>query len=222
MSQNTSTAVMQRRLKNAPPRPDASKDSLDFYPAPAWATRALCEWIATTRRHEGLNDLGVWEPACGEHHMVRPLREYFGSVRATDVAVHNGGHEIEDFIFPFQQYYQSDWIITNPPFSLAQEFATIAIQRASRGVALLTRIAFLEGIGRFYGLYEKCPPTDILQFAERVPMTKNRLDREASSATAVAWLVWRKRMIGRPSHFHWIPPCRKRLERDEDYPSESP
>ena len=37
MTQNTSTAVMQRRV--------AGTDHLDFYPTPPWATRALCEWL---------------------------------------------------------------------------------------------------------------------------------------------------------------------------------
>lgn len=37
MSQNTSTAVMQRRVE--------AHDSLDDFPTPPWATRALCEWL---------------------------------------------------------------------------------------------------------------------------------------------------------------------------------
>lgn len=37
MSQNVSTAVMQRRVE--------APDSLDFFPTPPWATRALCEHV---------------------------------------------------------------------------------------------------------------------------------------------------------------------------------
>lgn len=218
MSQNRSTAVMQRRHKIEPPRPGDWKDSLDFYPTPAFATRALCEWIITTRRHDDLKDLTVWEPACGEHHMTRPLAEYFRRVHATDVWIHQGGHLVEDFLFPSPRV--EDWIITNPPFSLAKEFALAALGRCTRGVALLARIAFLEGSGRFIDLFDRMPPSDILQFVERVPMVKGRADREASSATAYAWVVWRKRLVGAPTRFHWIAPCRKRLERDSDYPSE--
>lgn len=37
MTANRSTAVMQRRVEPL--------DSLDDFPTPPWATRALCEWL---------------------------------------------------------------------------------------------------------------------------------------------------------------------------------
>lgn len=37
MSQNCSSAVMQQRSE--------PRDSLDDFPTPPWATRALCEWL---------------------------------------------------------------------------------------------------------------------------------------------------------------------------------
>ncbi len=209
MAQNTSTAVMQRRV--------AGTDHLDFYPTPPWATRALCEWIVTSRRHPDLSDLTAWDPACGEHDMVRPLREFFGSVAATDVAPHKGGHEVVDFLWPTEQ--RADWIITNPPFKLAEQFAVTALARAERGVALLVRTAFLEGVGRLSRLFAPEPPTDIFQFSERVVMHHGHLSKEGSTATAYCWVVWLKPLKGCVgTHFHWIAPCRKRLERDFDYP----
>jgi hypothetical protein len=40
--------------------------------------------------------------------------------------------------------------------------------------------------------------------------------KDGSTATAYCWLVWFK---SRPdsTQFHWISPCRKRLERASDY-----
>ena len=32
-----------------------------------------------------------------------------------------------------------------------------------------------------------------------------------------AWIVWRCNSDPRETRFTWIPPCRKRLERDTDY-----
>jgi hypothetical protein len=210
VTQNTSTAVMQRRHE--------AHDSLDFFPTPAWATRALCEWIITTRRRGELSDLTAWDPACGEHDMARPLGEYFKAVIASDIAPYSGGHLVEDFLWPTDS--RADWIITNPPFRLADQFARTAIERSSRGAALLVRSAFLEGIARLSDLFEPYPPSDILQFSERLPMVKGRVDREASSATAYCWVVWRKR-APTGTHFRWLAPCRKRLERDSDYPAAS-
>ena len=203
MAQNTSTAVMQRRVPGT--------DHLDFYPTPPWATRALCEWLPA-----GANEGVAWDCACGEHDMVRPLREFFRSVIATDIAPHKGGHEVMDFLWPTER--RADWIITNPPFALAEQFAQTALLRADQGVALLVRTAFLEGMGRYKRLFYPQAPTDILQFTERVVMHHGHLSKEGSTATAYCWVVWRNKKHG-GTEFDWIAPCRKRLERDEDYPT---
>ena len=192
-------------------------DDLDFYPTPPWATRALCEWVVTTRRHPDLTDLAAWDPACGEHDMVRPLREFFGAVYATDVALYRGGHQLFDFTSPCSS--ETDWIVTNPPFNLAEQFALLGLERARRGVALLVRTAFLESSGRYDRLFSRNPPTDILQFSERVVMHKGHLSEKGTTATAYCWIVWRRPIKGCVgTHFHWIAPCRKRLERFGDYP----
>lgn len=204
MSQNKSHAVMAQRSE--------ANDSLDHFPTPPWATRALCEWLADYRL---LRCDTVWEPACAEGHMARPLSEYFGLVYASDV--HNYGFgEVSDFLWPSDR--RADWIVTNPPFRLAEQFVTTAMLRSSVGVAVLVRTAFLEGAARHRGLFDPIPPSDILQFVERVPMHKGRLVKNGSTATAYCWLVWRKG-TPRQTQFHWIAPCRKRLERGSDYGS---
>lgn len=206
MTQNTSHAVMSQRHE--------AHDSLDHFPTPPWATRALCEWLS---RDDSLDQRSAWEPACAEGHMSRPLAEYFASVYSSDVHDYGFGEQ-EDFLFRFRPRL-IDWIITNPPFRLGEQFATAAVERASRGVALLVRTAFLESAARHESLFSRLPPSDILQFVERVPMFKGRLDRQGSTATAYCWLVWRKKYSAGRTIFHWLAPCRKRLERDSDYPA---
>jgi hypothetical protein len=147
--------------------------------------------------------------------MVRALREYFHQVAASDCRDYGFPDAIvHDFLFGVAT--DADWIITNPPFRLAEQFATHALEIAEVGVALLVRTAFLESATRYDSLFSKTPPHYILQFVERLPMVKGRVDEDASSATAYCWLVWWKGCSG-PTQFHWIPPCRKRLERKEDY-----
>lgn len=210
MTQNTSHAVMAQRHE--------AKDSFDLFPTPGWATRALCEFI----RDSGWAMFSVWEPACGLGHMSRPLSEYFGSVASSDVVDYGFG-SVRDFLVPFSgKTSEFDWVITNPPFRLAEEFAHEALQHARHGVAFLVRTAFLEGIGRHKDLFSKHPPAAILQFTERVPMFSGRVDANGSTATAYCWIVWRT--TARPSHpeFRWIPQCRKRLERASDYAEQVP
>jgi hypothetical protein len=192
-------------------------DSLDHFPTPPWATRAFCEWLVA--RDEPLIFMSALEPACAEGHMARPLAEYFKTVDASDVHDYGFG-KLGDFLWP-SNYGSYDWIVTNPPFRLGQQFIETALKRASRGVAMLVRTAFLESADRHAKLFSVAPPSEILQFVERVPMFKGRLDRHGSTATAYCWLVWRKNLHGAPAtrstSFCWLAPCRRRLERDSDY-----
>lgn len=210
MSQNTSHAVMAQRIE--------AHDSLDDFPTQPWATRALVEHVI--HPEVGMTHLDlVWEPACNRGHMAEPLREYFGTVKATDI--HDYGYDKHeatmDFLFPGNEPPDPvDWVITNPPFRLAEQFITKGLSLATRGVAVIVRTSFLESVGRYANLFKDNPPTIIAQFTERVPMVKGRLTATGSTATAYCWLVWSRGQGG--SRFVWIPPCRKRLERAEDYP----
>jgi hypothetical protein len=216
MAQNTSSAVMAQRIE--------AHDSLDDFPTPPWATRALIEHvILPTYPGEArrlLGDETCWEPACNRGHMVKPLAEYFSEVHASDIHNYGYDHWVGDFLFPTSfpngRFDAPDWIITNPPFRLASQFIDRGLTVAKHGVAVLVRTSFLEGVGRYSDLFKVNPPAIIAQFSERVPMWKGRLTATGSTATAYCWLVWIHSSVD--THFVWIPPCRKRLERAGDYP----
>lgn len=209
MSQNTSHAVMAQRVE--------ANDSLDFFPTPLWATRALCEFIAVG--DPILSTKRVWEPACGQGHMARALGDYFETVYSSDAHDYGAG-AVRDFLFPGDEP-TFDWIITNPPFRLGEQFAHTMIDRAREGCAILVRTSFLEGIGRYKALFSQRKPFAILQFTERVPMHKGRVEEHGSTATSYCWIVWHCRphkpdAVGMPV-MCWIPPCRRKLERAGDY-----
>jgi hypothetical protein len=193
-------------------------DSLDFFPTPPWATRALCELLIPAGPLP-LKEKRAWDPACGQGHMARPMSEYFGVVYSSDVHDYGAG-AVLDFLFPYQGP-PFDWIITNPPFRLAEQFAHAMIDRAVDGAAILVRTAFLESVGRYRALFAARPPAAILQFTERVPMFRGRTDEKGSTATAYCWIVWRCRPH-KPAPmdttaFYWVPPCRRQLKRPGDY-----
>jgi hypothetical protein len=201
--QNTSHAVMAQRFE--------AKDSLDDFPTPPWATRALLEYVIPDKN---LPRRAVWEPACGEGHMAKVLTEYFGRVDASDIFPYGYG-EVINFLAP-HVVRDPDWIITNPPFRLAESFALKALSMTKKGVALLVRTVFIESVGRHERLFLKFKPAVVAQFTERVAMVRGRLDPKASTATGYAWIVWTKRCPSK-TQLAWIPPCRKRLERPTDY-----
>lgn len=210
MTQNRSTAVMQRRAE--------PHDSLDDFPTPPWATRALCEWLQheVAVDDEDLRNLTCREPAANRGHMVCPLREFFGAVEGADVHDYGAGFPVRDYLFgPLPDAVH--WTITNPPFRLAEQFIQRGLASSRRGVAVIVRSAFLEGVGRFRDLFSALPPCDVLQFTERVVMHRGKLSAKGSTATAYCWIVWRRGGAVDGTQFHWIPPCRRRLEMAADY-----
>lgn len=203
--QNTSHAVMAQRIEPS--------DSPDDFPTPPWATRGLIEHVLEDK--EELKSLTCLEPACGAGHMAKVLKEYFGTVHYADA--HDYGYgDVDDFLKSSHATGSVDWVITNPPFRLAEEFVMRAHSIARKGVAILARTVFLESIGRYQGIFQKVPPSKFAQFVERVPMVRGRLDVKATTATGYAWLVWEKHIPG-PPRLMWVPPCRKALERKFDY-----
>jgi hypothetical protein len=146
------------------------KRSLDDFPTPPWATRALCE--ALQQHGHDLLAATVREPAANRGFMVRPLQEYFADVKASDIADYGYGWAIEDFLFPYQ-IEQVGWTITNPPFTLADRFVERALETSRIGCAIIVRSAFLEGIGRYEQLFRDNSPALVLQFCERVAMVRN-------------------------------------------------
>lgn len=207
MTQNRSSAVMQQRRE--------PHTSLDDFPTPPWATRALCEWL---ERAESLPVAlqHVREPAANRGFMARPLGEYFGVVEVSDIHDYGMGWQVRDYLFPPDPHLV-DWTITNPPFRLAAQFIAVALRTSRRGVAMFVRLAFLEGQERYRDLFSVTPPSFVLQFSERVVIHRGRIVKDGSSATAYCWLVWFKHPRLGGTIFEWLPPCRARLELDGDY-----
>jgi len=196
-------AIMASRVE--PP------DSLDFFPTPPWVTRTLLREIIGRPRPGKV--LSGWDPAAGEGHMSEVMRETFSRVHASDVHDYGRGYAVGSFVGDgidvARPPWPVDWIITNPPYRLAAEFALRAIELARVGVALLCRLQWLESAAR-WTIWSRFPPSVVAVFLDRPEIVRGRWDPEQSPATGYAWFVWRK-PIGTRSLLTWIPPgARKR------------
>lgn len=193
-------------------------DSLDFFPTPPWATRALCEHLLG--RPAGLDvrsDKTCWDPCAGQGHMAEVLREYFQTVHASDVFPYRPDYALGSFVgqpdgllddiarCPFRP----DWIVMNPPFNQAEAFVLRALAEARRGVAMFIRTAWLESTGRYETIFSKHQPAVVGQFCERVALTKGEWKPDASTATAYLWIVWDKKSHDHETRMIWIPPGQK-------------
>lgn len=204
---NGSRSVMGSRIEDA--------DSLDFFPTPPWATRAL---MARVLPLIGARDLGrIWEPACGEGHIAEVLREYGEQVCATDIFDYGYGDDVADFLAGSPEPNLCDWTITNPPFGdAAVEFVKRALIVSRKGVAMFFRSQWaVEGLDRYEQIFKVNPPTLCAFFVERVNLCKGRWDPDGSTATAYCWLIWKRG--DEPRAPLWIPPgCRSALTLPDD------
>ena len=143
----------------------------DFYPTPKEVTYAFINNVCWPK------NLRIWEPACGQNHMVNVLSTYFDSVIGTDIQTGN------DFLA--SPALDVDACVTNPPFSLSVEFIEKAIKYPY--AAMLLKSTYWHSAKRTK-LFYKRKPSKILclnwrpQFDERAVYSSPTMD--------FIWTVW--------------------------------
>lgn len=150
------------------------RNAVDFYPTPPEVTKALVNF---TRIPKGTK---VWEPACGEGHMVEVLEQYGLDVIGTDI------QEGTDFL-KANIPDGIEWIITNPPFSLAADFIR---KSAEHGVpfAMLLKSQYWHAAKR-YDLFRSITPSYVLPLTWR-PDFLFKTRGSGSPLMDVMWCVW--------------------------------
>ncbi len=149
---------------------------LDFYPTPPDVTVALMRFLNLPRT------TSVWEPATGEGDMARVLQTYFETVYTTDI--------LDGTDFLKSSIDAADWIITNPPFSLADAFIRRAAE-IQKPFAMLLKSQYWHAAKRA-ALFEEIQPSYILPLTWRPDFFfKERGDGDSGSPLMdVMWCVW--------------------------------
>lgn len=159
----------------------ADIDGPDFYPTPAWATHALID----NERFDG----DIWESACGNGAMSSVLETTGQTVISSDLYDRGYGESGCDFLKPHRR---ANNIVTNPPYNAAEGFVRSGIECSTRKVALLLRLAFLEGANRANTIFRHTPPSRVWVFSERITFYPAGAIQKGSGTTAYAWFVWDK------------------------------
>lgn len=146
----------------------------DFYPTPKECTIALIDFLESKFLMSTKNI--VWEPACGDGAMTNVFEDRGYKVIGTDI---QSGSDFlntdlcEDF----------DWIVTNPPFCLSEDF----INRASsfgKPFAFLLKTQYWHSSKR-KKLFRNHTPAYILPLTFRPDFTG-----KGKSLLDVIWVVW--------------------------------
>lgn len=126
------------------------REANDYYATEPKATELLCSL-------ENFHHT-ILEPSCGEGHISRVLKEHGYAVMSSDLIYRGYGEMVQDFLTMPALSHDTD-IVTNPPYSLAQEFVEHALEIIPDGckVAMFLKLTFLEGQKR-RELFDKTPP----------------------------------------------------------------
>lgn len=163
----------------------------DFYPSPPSAVEALLRVEQFTGT--------IWEPACGDGAICKVLEAHGHQVLATDLIDRGYGEGNHNF---FTSPHRADNIITNPPFSLSQEFIELSLERTTGKVAMLSKLAILEGAKR-KAMFEASPLKSVWVFSKRLTMTRNGVKMENSGMIPFCWIVFEHGYKGKPA-IGWI------------------
>jgi hypothetical protein len=166
--------------------------ALDFYPTPPDVTHALMDFL-----HLHWSTL-VWEPACGDGAMAEVFKKRGYKVMASDLRETGYGQGGVDFL---ETRRDCDAIITNPPFSLSEQFIRHGISQAPV-VAMLLKSQYWHAAKRM-DLFTDFPPAYVLPLTWRPDFMGG--ERGGAPTMEVLWTVWikgesdtRYRLLGRP------------------------
>lgn len=148
----------------------------DFYETPYSITRHLL------RVEKFDYNLTVLEPACGDSAIVKILSENWHDTKIT-------AYDIEkNFLTETQKY---DYIVTNPPFSLAFDFIQQAKQVAKRKFAMLLPLSYLHGKKRFDEIYsDRVYGLKSVYVFTRYPMLGEKLREDGKYNTGMMVYAW--------------------------------
>lgn len=172
---------------------ETDREENDYYATPREAVDKLLEQEKFSKH--------ILEPACGEGHISKVLEEYGKIVESTDF-IDRGFWDQKDF---FEYTSNNKDIITNPPYNVALDFISHALEISQEGqkIAMLLRIQFLESTKR-YPFFKENPPTKVYVFSKRLKCAKNGdFDNIWASTVCYAWFVWEKWYLW-PTIVDWL------------------
>lgn len=144
------------------------------------------------------------EPCVGEGHLARVLESYGCSVDCVDLVDRGYPDTVVHDFLTYSTNVRYDSIVTNPPFSLAEEFIRKSMTLLKpRGICcMFLKIQFLEGAKR-EAFYKQYPPKYIYVFRNRMATWNNGQPLDPNGkrwATTMchAWFIFEKDFSGEP------------------------
>ena len=147
------------------------------------------------------------EPCVGEGHIAEVLKDKSDISDLICMDIVDRGYDntnVQDFL-KLETDEEFDSIVTNPPYSLASDFAEKGLSLLSNGgrMALFLKLQFLEGAKR-KEFFEKYPPKYIYVFRNRMATWKlgspinPETGKKWAETICFAWFIWEKGSTSEP------------------------
>lgn len=166
----------------------------DFYQTPEWAIERLLNF----ENFQG----EILEPCSGAGAISKVLERSGYLVVSSDIREDNDVYGTKGVdIFSINKKY--DNVITNPPYCIAQKVVEKALGISNRKIAMLLKLNFLEGQGR-YEFFKRTPLKFVYVFSKRIQMYPEGMEKPKNGGTiAFAWFVWEQGFTDPPT-IKWI------------------
>ena len=178
----------------------SKREENDFY---ATDPQTLKLFLHEFLKDNSLDGKDILEPACGEGHISKTLKEMLPNceILSTDLVDRGYGQGGVDFLtHDYGETFHT--VMTNPPFSLAKEFIEKGLEVSDKYVIMLCKIQLLEGTKR-KDMFLNTPLKYVYVHSSRQATWKNGepLDKNGkkwATTMCLAWFVWDKEYKGEP------------------------
>lgn len=113
-----------------------------------------------------------------------------------------GGDSGVDFL-QCNEVFQGN-IITNPPYSLINDWIVKSINLASNKSYIFCRIQTIESINRYEKIFRDDPPVLICPFVKRVQCWRNNNKSLKGSAVCYSWFIWDNKDNSHETKVRWL------------------
>ncbi len=166
----------------------------DWYQETPEAVRALLR----AERFYGV----TLDPACGAGTIPKTFQEFGLDCLGSDLV--DRGYGLTGVDYLTQPDQGVDNLAANPPYNLLEPFVLKMIAEAKHKVAVLTRLAWLEGDGRYRRIFEPHPPSRVLVFRNRISVPPGGADiKPTGGSVAYCWVIYNRDHRG-PTELDWI------------------
>lgn len=188
--------------------PSRGREEHDFYATNPQAVERLLE----TGLFELTSARFALEPCAGMGHIADVLKRNSLLTATMDIVQRDYPlNAVADYLTYDDTILKDkvDYVITNPPFSLAVPFIEKSLRIVKDGglVAMFLKLAFLETKGRL-PFFEKNPPKYVYVFSDRMNTFRGgrKFDENGkpwATTMATAWFIWEKGFKGEPT-IRWL------------------